>query len=85
MQKDAVHYGGWEHRDIHNINGMIYVSAHIRLLQNRSSRTDNKTHPLPAKPVLPRPHRSRGPAQATVRADARLLRGISAVRRGLDR
>ncbi|KAM0750382.1 hypothetical protein T439DRAFT_326351 [Meredithblackwellia eburnea MCA 4105] len=24
MQKDAVHYGGWEHRDVHNINGMIY-------------------------------------------------------------
>jgi alpha 1,3-glucosidase len=31
MQKDAVHYGGWEHRDIHNINGMIYVRARIRL------------------------------------------------------
>lgn len=26
MQKDAVHYGGWEHRDVHNIGGMIYVS-----------------------------------------------------------
>lgn len=25
MQKDAVHYGGWEHRDVHNIGGMIYV------------------------------------------------------------
>ena len=25
MQKDAVHYGGWEHRDVHNIGGMIFV------------------------------------------------------------
>lgn len=27
MQKDAIHYGGWEHRDVHNIGGMIYVSG----------------------------------------------------------
>ena len=25
LQKDAVHYGGWEHRDVHNINGMPLV------------------------------------------------------------
>ena len=25
MQKDAVHFGGWEHRDVHNINGMPLV------------------------------------------------------------
>ncbi|TFK26343.1 alpha glucosidase [Coprinopsis marcescibilis] len=24
MPKDNVHYGGWEHRDVHNINGMLY-------------------------------------------------------------
>lgn len=24
MQKDTIHYGGWEHRDVHNIFGMIY-------------------------------------------------------------
>ncbi|KAF5365000.1 hypothetical protein D9757_011430 [Collybiopsis confluens] len=24
MQKDTIHYGGWEHRDIHNINGMLF-------------------------------------------------------------
>jgi alpha 1,3-glucosidase len=23
MPKDLIHYGGWEHRDIHNINGML--------------------------------------------------------------
>lgn len=27
MQKDTIHYGGWEHRDVHNIGGMIYVST----------------------------------------------------------
>ncbi|CCO30244.1 alpha 1,3-glucosidase [Rhizoctonia solani AG-1 IB] len=30
MQKDNVHYGGWEHRDVHNINGMLYVPQHYR-------------------------------------------------------
>lgn len=25
MLKDAVHYGGWEHRDIHNIYGLYVV------------------------------------------------------------
>ncbi|QRV95176.1 hypothetical protein RhiJN_23194 [Ceratobasidium sp. AG-Ba] len=24
MQKDDIHYGGWEHRGEHNINGMLY-------------------------------------------------------------
>ncbi|KAF8911595.1 glycoside hydrolase family 31 protein [Gymnopilus junonius] len=24
MPKDNIHYGGWEHRDIHNINGMLF-------------------------------------------------------------
>ncbi|GAA5895979.1 hypothetical protein JCM6882_005578 [Rhodosporidiobolus microsporus] len=27
MHKDAVHHGGWEHRDVHNINGMIYQNV----------------------------------------------------------
>jgi len=26
MQKDLIHHDGWEHRDIHNLNGMLYVS-----------------------------------------------------------
>ncbi len=26
MPRDNVHYGGWEHRDVHNINGMLFVS-----------------------------------------------------------
>ncbi|GAA5935275.1 hypothetical protein JCM10213_003991 [Rhodosporidiobolus nylandii] len=35
MQKDAVHYGGWEHRDIHNINGMIYQNLTMQGLIQR--------------------------------------------------
>lgn len=26
MGKDNIHAGGWEHRDVHNINGMLFVS-----------------------------------------------------------
>ena len=25
MPRENIHYGGWEHRDIHNINGMLFV------------------------------------------------------------
>lgn len=27
MPKDNVHYGGWEHRDVHNLNGMTLVNS----------------------------------------------------------
>jgi hypothetical protein len=26
VPKDTLFYGGWENRDIHNINGMLFVS-----------------------------------------------------------
>lgn len=26
MHKDAVHHGGWEHRDLHNLYGFYVVS-----------------------------------------------------------
>ncbi|KAK4704738.1 hypothetical protein P7C70_g1477, partial [Phenoliferia sp. Uapishka_3] len=35
MQKDAVHYGGWEHRDVHNIGGMIYQNVTAQGLVQR--------------------------------------------------
>ena len=31
MPRDNVHYGGWEHRDIHNINGVLLVRTSSRL------------------------------------------------------
>ncbi|KAJ2646161.1 glucosidase II [Coemansia sp. RSA 1250] len=27
MDKDALHHGGWEHRHVHNLNGMLYHKA----------------------------------------------------------
>lgn len=27
MPKDCLHYGGWEHRHIHNLYGLLYVSV----------------------------------------------------------
>jgi hypothetical protein len=29
MPRDNIHDGGWEHRDVHNINGMMFVSHHL--------------------------------------------------------
>ena len=29
MVKDNIHYGGWEHRDVHNANGMLFVSPNL--------------------------------------------------------
>ncbi|KAF8608373.1 glycoside hydrolase family 31 protein [Ceratobasidium sp. AG-I] len=37
MQKDNVHYGGWEHRDVHNINGMLYHNITAQALRARSN------------------------------------------------
>ncbi|RXW18704.1 hypothetical protein EST38_g7152 [Candolleomyces aberdarensis] len=36
MPKDNVHHGGWEHRDIHNINGMLYSNLTWQALAVRS-------------------------------------------------
>lgn len=29
MHKDAKHYGNWEHRDVHNVYGMLLVGYEI--------------------------------------------------------
>lgn len=31
MPKDVVHYGGWEHRELHNLYGFYQVSRLINL------------------------------------------------------
>uniref|UniRef100_A0A914CV67 Glucosidase II subunit alpha n=1 Tax=Acrobeloides nanus TaxID=290746 RepID=A0A914CV67_9BILA len=39
MEKDAKHYGGWEHREVHNIYGlMMHMSTHQGLLQRSNKR-----------------------------------------------
>ncbi|KAJ1938486.1 hypothetical protein EC988_007575, partial [Linderina pennispora] len=37
MEKDITHYGGWEHRDVHNIFGMLYHKATADGLRTRES------------------------------------------------
>ncbi|RKP05443.1 glycosyl hydrolases family 31-domain-containing protein, partial [Thamnocephalis sphaerospora] len=37
MPKDLKHFGGWEHRDMHNINGLLY---HMTSLQGAQRRTE---------------------------------------------
>jgi alpha 1,3-glucosidase len=36
MPKDNLHFGGWEHRDVHNIYGMTYHNATYQALLSRS-------------------------------------------------
>jgi mannosyl-oligosaccharide alpha-1,3-glucosidase len=36
MQKDNLHFGNWEHRDVHNIYGMTYHNATYQALLSRS-------------------------------------------------
>ncbi|KAJ7188943.1 glycoside hydrolase family 31 protein [Mycena filopes] len=43
MPRDNVHYGGWEHRDIHNINGMLFSNLTSQAVQHR---TDPPTRPF---------------------------------------
>lgn len=35
MQRDNLHHGNWEHRDVHNINGMTYHNATYQALLER--------------------------------------------------
>ncbi|KAF8161398.1 alpha-glucosidase [Crassisporium funariophilum] len=43
MPKDNIHYGGWEHRDIHNINGMLFSNLTYQAV---AERTNPKTRPF---------------------------------------
>ncbi|GLB37956.1 putative glycosyl hydrolase 31 family protein [Lyophyllum shimeji] len=36
MPKDNIHYGGWEHRDVHNINGMLFSNLTSQAVAERS-------------------------------------------------
>ncbi|KAJ6590144.1 glycoside hydrolase family 31 protein [Mycena vulgaris] len=43
MPRDNIHYGGWEHRDVHNINGMLFSNLTSQAVQYR---TDPPTRPF---------------------------------------
>ncbi|THG94704.1 hypothetical protein EW026_g6814, partial [Hermanssonia centrifuga] len=36
MPRDNVHYGGWEHRDVHNINGMLFSNQTAQAVMART-------------------------------------------------
>ncbi|KAJ7821562.1 glycoside hydrolase superfamily [Mycena olivaceomarginata] len=36
MPRDNIHYGGWEHRDVHNINGMLFSNLTSKAVQERT-------------------------------------------------
>ena len=46
MPKDNLHYGNWEHRDLHNINGMTLINATYEALLARDKEED-KHHVRP--------------------------------------
>ncbi|EEQ89263.1 alpha 1,3-glucosidase [Blastomyces dermatitidis ER-3] len=35
MPKDNIHHGGWEHRDLHNLNGMTFINATYHAMLER--------------------------------------------------
>ena len=42
MHKDAKHYGGWEHRDVHNIYGTYVVRCELSIRKVPSYRPQTK-------------------------------------------
>ncbi|EME43577.1 glycoside hydrolase family 31 protein [Dothistroma septosporum NZE10] len=42
MPKDNIHHGGWEHRDVHNINGMALVNATYEGLLARDKEEEKR-------------------------------------------
>ena len=49
VPRDTIHDGGWENRDVHNINGMLFVSVAYGGGGRRESmdRLTRSTTPLP--------------------------------------
>ncbi|PWN26815.1 alpha-glucosidase II precursor [Jaminaea rosea] len=40
--KDVIHHGGWEHRDIHNINGVLFQAGTFKGLQEREGKKEHE-------------------------------------------
>ncbi|XP_075213212.1 glucosidase 2 subunit alpha [Lycorma delicatula] len=43
MPKDCLHHGGWEHRDVHNLYGMMFVMSTYKGLLERYGEIDKAT------------------------------------------
>lgn len=60
MPKDNLHHGGWEHRDVHNLNGLTFHNATFEALLARdasfpSSSPDSKSHSASVSSTTRRP------------------------------
>ena len=42
MPKDNLHHGNWEHRDVHNLNGMTFMHATYTALMQRDGRVPKR-------------------------------------------
>lgn len=42
MHKDALHHGGWEHRDVHNIYGLLMVQSTFDGLVQRNKDLNDR-------------------------------------------
>lgn len=42
MPKDNIHHGNWEHRDIHNLNGLTIINATYTALLNRDPKSPRR-------------------------------------------
>ena len=42
MPKDNIHHGNWEHRDVHNLNGLTFVNATFEALLHRDPTTSRR-------------------------------------------
>ena len=78
LQKDAIHHDGWEHRDVHNINGMLFVCLF------RSSPLTSVDTPI-AQPHFASSRLSDRPAAASLCPYALVLRRFSTVWCHVDR
>lgn len=80
MPRENIHYGGWEHRDLHNINGMLFVSVCLPTVSILRLMTST-----PGELDLPSRHCTDGSSKTPLRFDAFLLRWFSALRCDVDR
>ncbi|KAF5366038.1 hypothetical protein D9758_006742 [Tetrapyrgos nigripes] len=55
MHRDAIHYGGWEHRDVHNINGMLFHNLTSLAIKHRSASSPTQPSSSTSPSELTRP------------------------------
>jgi hypothetical protein len=79
--KDNVHFGGWEHRDIHNINGVLFV----RLVRVSEESAETLMHLHLAQCYSSSIGSSSGPTTSTLCAVSLVLRWLAKIRGYLDR